>query len=386
MVGATIASFSGTAGSPGSGSRGCSAFGGSATTSSGSTSSIAPTACTTRPARRTDTRTASTGPGSSASPRVSVSGLGRADRGRTARAFTGTRLRRGARARLPRQSCSSTTPATCGMSRSSAARAGGIRRRRPGLHAAVARVGASSAPLRGARPPLHDRRERRNARLRDLPAVGIDGATHDSRVMLDDWPVRDEARRTRFTTVGRWRGGGSARRPRRASGGRSPQKGDESCEMLELPSRRGSRSRSRSIRPAGTKRPRALLEHTAGRSSIPAPSPRTRTASAATSRAPGRSSRSPRGAYVETSTGWFSERTTRYLASGRPALVQDTGFSPNTPRRRGAARISHARGSGRGRARIAADYERHRRAARRIAEEYFDSDKVLTRFLEDALP
>src|SRR5207249_4043766 len=33
------------------------------------------------------------------------------------------------------------------------------------------------------------------------------------------------------------------------------------------------------------------------------------------------------GVYVETESGWFSDRTVRYLASGKPALVQDTGFS-----------------------------------------------------------
>ena len=37
------------------------------------------------------------------------------------------------------------------------------------------------------------------------------------------------------------------------------------------------------------------------------------------------------GIYVETNSGWFSDRTTRYLASGKPALVQDTGFSETIP-------------------------------------------------------
>ena len=37
------------------------------------------------------------------------------------------------------------------------------------------------------------------------------------------------------------------------------------------------------------------------------------------------------GIYVETQSGWFSDRTVRYLASGRPVVVQDTGFSRNYP-------------------------------------------------------
>ena len=51
------------------------------------------------------------------------------------------------------------------------------------------------------------------------------------------------------------------------------------------------------------------------------------------------------GAYVETNSSWFSDRTVRYLASGRPALVQDTGFSRHVPVGEGFARLSHGRRS-----------------------------------------
>ena len=92
-----------------------------------------------------------------------------------------------------------------------------------------------------------------------------------------------------------------------------------------------------------------------------------------------------KGAYVETSTGWFSERTARYLASGRPALVQDTGFSRTLPVGEGLLAFRTLEEAVGGAQRIAADYESHRRAARAIAEEYFDSDTLLTRLLEDAI-
>ena len=92
-----------------------------------------------------------------------------------------------------------------------------------------------------------------------------------------------------------------------------------------------------------------------------------------------------KGAYVETSSGWFSERTARYLASGRPALVQDTGFSRTLPVGEGLLAFRTLEEAVAGARQIATDYERHRTAARRIAEEFFDSDKLLTRFLEDAL-
>ncbi len=53
------------------------------------------------------------------------------------------------------------------------------------------------------------------------------------------------------------------------------------------------------------------------------------------------------GVYVDTRSGWFSDRTTRYLASGRPALVQDTGLQRDPPGGRGSDRVPDARGGGR---------------------------------------
>jgi hypothetical protein len=87
--------------------------------------------------------------------------------------------------------------------------------------------------------------------------------------------------------------------------------------------------------------------------------------------------------YVQTNSGWFSDRTTRYLASGKPALVQDTGFSGNYPVGEGLVPFRTFEEAAAGAARISADYERHCRAARELAETHFDSDVVLGRLLED---
>ena len=91
------------------------------------------------------------------------------------------------------------------------------------------------------------------------------------------------------------------------------------------------------------------------------------------------------GIYVETRSGWFSDRTTRYLASGRPALVQDTGFSHTLPVGDGLVAFRTPDEAVAGAGRIAADYDRHARAARRLAEEHLDSDRVLGSVLEDVL-
>jgi hypothetical protein len=88
------------------------------------------------------------------------------------------------------------------------------------------------------------------------------------------------------------------------------------------------------------------------------------------------------GIYVETQSGWFSDRTTRYLATGRPALVQDTGFSRRIPSDKGLVAFSTLAEAVRGAQGIIDDYDAHATAARAIAESYFDSDVILPRFLD----
>jgi hypothetical protein len=89
--------------------------------------------------------------------------------------------------------------------------------------------------------------------------------------------------------------------------------------------------------------------------------------------------------YVDTASGWVSDRTVRYLASGRPALVQDTGIGERYPVGEGLLTFRTPDEAVAGAEAIAADYEAHARAARALAEAHFDSDRVLGRFLEAAL-
>jgi hypothetical protein len=91
------------------------------------------------------------------------------------------------------------------------------------------------------------------------------------------------------------------------------------------------------------------------------------------------------GIYVETRSGWFSDRSTRYLAVGRPVLVQDTGFTRTLPAGEGLVAFQTMEEAAAGARAIAGDYERHARAARAIAEEHFDSDRVLARLLAEVL-
>ena len=86
--------------------------------------------------------------------------------------------------------------------------------------------------------------------------------------------------------------------------------------------------------------------------------------------------------YVATHSGWFSDRSICYLASGKPVLAQETGFSRNHPTGRGLLTFTTLDEAAEGVRVINSDYASHSRAAREIAESQFDSDKVLMRLLE----
>ena len=86
--------------------------------------------------------------------------------------------------------------------------------------------------------------------------------------------------------------------------------------------------------------------------------------------------------YVATRSGWISDRSLCYLASGKPVLAQDTGFSDNYPVGEGLIAFSTLDEAASGVEEIERNYERHSRAAREFADEFFDSRKVLTRLLD----
>jgi hypothetical protein len=89
--------------------------------------------------------------------------------------------------------------------------------------------------------------------------------------------------------------------------------------------------------------------------------------------------------YVANRSGWFSDRTECYLAAGRPALVQDTGWSGHLPHGEGLLAFSSLDEAIAGIATINADYQRHARRAAEIAREHFEASRVLPPLLDVAL-
>jgi hypothetical protein len=86
--------------------------------------------------------------------------------------------------------------------------------------------------------------------------------------------------------------------------------------------------------------------------------------------------------YVSTRSGWFSDRTECYLASGRPAVVQDTGWSAHLPSGDGLFAFSSPDEALAGIDAVNARYGAHARRAREIAHDHFDANRVLPRLLD----
>ncbi len=88
--------------------------------------------------------------------------------------------------------------------------------------------------------------------------------------------------------------------------------------------------------------------------------------------------------YVATHCGWFSCRTVCYLAAGRPAVVQDTGFSRHFPCGEGLLAFTDTASAIAGLEAVARDPLGHAGAARAVAQKHFDSDVVLGEILDVA--
>jgi hypothetical protein len=200
-------------------------------------------------------------------------------------------------------------------------------------------------------------------------------------VVLEHWPVSREGDRGRFTTVATWRGPYG---PVEYGGKTFGLKVHEFRKFIELPERvPHAFELALDIHPAEEKDLDLLDRHgwrlVDPKAAAPDPGAFRRYVQGS-----GAEFSVAQGVYVETGSGWFSDRTVRYLASGKPALVQDTGFGRNYPVDEGLVAFRTLGEAVAGAGRIGRDYEEHCRAARSLAEEYFDSDMVLGRFVEEA--
>jgi hypothetical protein len=200
-------------------------------------------------------------------------------------------------------------------------------------------------------------------------------------VVLDDWPVLPPLPVDRFTTVGSWRGGFG---PVEHDGVRYGVKAHELRRLLALPALvPATLELALDIHPGDHADRSRLLEH-GWRLVDPAAVAGDPDRFRAYVQGSAAELSVAQGVYVGTHSGWFSDRTARYLASGRPALVQDTGLRGHLPVGAGLVTFATTDEAVSGAAGICADHEAHAAAARHLAEQHLDAALVLPRFLEQA--
>lgn len=213
-----------------------------------------------------------------------------------------------------------------------------------------------------------------------IPTCGLRWETTLQPVVLDEWPVTPPPPEPfAFGAIATWRG---AYAPIEYSGRRYGLRVHEFRRFAELPHITGHRFElALDIDPADNA-DRRLLED--GGFSLADPSVVTATLDGY--RHYVRNSWAElmvaKEMYVATRSGWFSERSACYLASGRPVLAQDTWLDGLLPTGEGLVTFTDLDDAAAGVEAIAGDWQRHARAARDLARTYFDSDVVLGRLLE----
>lgn len=211
-----------------------------------------------------------------------------------------------------------------------------------------------------------------------VPTCGLDWVTTTQPVVLEHWPVAGPITHDALTTVGNWRGYGSIE----YEGVFYGQKVHSWRPLIHLPQLTPDLfSPALAIHPGETNDLAALHEN--GWCLL---DPARVAATPDEYRGFIRGSKAEFGVaksgYVASRCGWFSDRSACYLASGRPVIAQETGFSGFLPTGGGLFAFETPDDVLAAIAAINGDYPRHCRAARGIAEQFFDSDKVLSTLLD----
>jgi len=197
-------------------------------------------------------------------------------------------------------------------------------------------------------------------------------------VVLDEWPMANGINYEALTTVGNWRSYG----PIEHNGIVYGQRAHSFRRFIELPTLTKERlAPALAIHP-GDDRDMAALSACGWELIDPATVASTPAAYRNFVEGSMAEFGIAKGGYVVSRSGWFSDRSACYLASGRPVLAQDTGFSEYLPTGDGLLAFNTIEEAVAGIDDLRRRYETHRRAARAFAEEFLDSDKVLTRLLD----
>jgi hypothetical protein len=211
-----------------------------------------------------------------------------------------------------------------------------------------------------------------------VPPCGIEWIPTRQPIVLEYWPAAASTPSGAFTSVGAWRGPFA---PIEYRGKRYGLRAHEFRKFLTLPALTGeSFEVALDIHGAETTDLDRLRE-----SGWRLADPRTIAADPSSYRSYIARSKAEfmvaKNMYVETQSGWFSDRSVCYLASGKPVLAQDTGLDALYQIGEGLLTYRTLDQAVAGVREISGNYSLHARRARELAEEYFDSAKVLSRLL-----
>ena len=212
-----------------------------------------------------------------------------------------------------------------------------------------------------------------------VPLAGLQWRPHRQPIVLDFWPFATEPPEDMFTTVMNW----ASYNPTKFQGETYDQKGAEFLKFVDLPLHTKQRLMIAMGQGIGSQRPTETLR-VKGWEIV---EPSERLPDHLTYRDFLRRSKAEwsiaKNGYVKSWSGWFSCRSACYLALGRPVVVQDTGWTKFVPSGEGLFGFRSLQEAATGIEAINADYERHRKAARKIAEQYFDARLSLGTLLSE---
>lgn len=215
------------------------------------------------------------------------------------------------------------------------------------------------------------------AGLADLPDDGLLWQATRQPIVLDLWKATPGRPGAPLTSVMQW----DSYAPREYAGRAYGMKSESFAPLAELPRRAGQRFRL-ALGSAGA--PRQWLQELGWELEDPLEVTRTPESYADFIRGSMAEFAVAKHGYTISRCGWFSERSAAYLASGRPVLAQDTGFTSWLPAGEGVLPFSTLDDAVAALEHLDAYYERHCIAAREIAEACFDSSRVLRALLEAA--
>lgn len=212
----------------------------------------------------------------------------------------------------------------------------------------------------------------------DIPTPGIEWRPIFPPVVLDLWPPRVDEKCERFSTVSDWWGSQYSRFQGKLYGGKReeflrfigvPKKARQRIEIALAIYPRDSRElgllhenrweiKDPYLYAGDPHSYREFIQYSRGEFSV------------------------AKGGYVLSRSGWISDRTACYLASGKPALVQSTGIEDSLPTGKGLLTFSTVEEALAGLEAIDADYRAHCEAAAELAAKHFDSRTVLRSLLD----